>query len=52
MNDELIFSPVIIKNIHDMWFNGILNFMLPYEIGLNKTTKEILNWKKREEKIS
>lgn len=49
MNDELIFSPVIIKNIHDMWFNGILNFMLPYEIGLNKTTKEILKWKKRYE---
>lgn len=48
-NDELIFSPVIIKNIHDMWFNGILNFMLPYEIGLNKTTKEILIWKKRYE---
>ena len=49
VNDELIFSPVIVKNIHDMWFNGILNFMLPYEIGLNKTTKEILNWKKRYE---
>ena len=48
-NEELIFSPVIIKNIHDMWFNGILNFMLPYEIGLNKTTKEVLNWKKRYE---
>jgi len=48
-NDELIFSPVIIKNVHDMWFNGILNFMLPYEIGLNKTTKEVLKWKKRYE---
>lgn len=49
INDELIFSPVIINNIHNMWFNGILNFMLPYETGLKETVADILNWKKRYE---
>jgi len=50
-NGELIFSPVTLKNIHDMWFNGIPNFMLPYEIGLKKTVNELLDWKKRYEDI-
>lgn len=49
IDNELIFSPVIINNIHDMWLNGILSFILPYEVGLKETVDEILNWKKRYE---
>lgn len=52
VKEELIFSPITIKNVYDMWFNGIQNFMMPYEIGLSKTTMELLKWKKRyEEKM-
>lgn len=47
--NKIIFSPVLLNNISDLWFNGLLNFMLPYEIGLNKTVSEILIWKKRYE---
>ena len=48
-NDDIFFSPISIKNIHDMWFNGMLNFMLPYEVGLSETVSVILEWKKRYE---
>lgn len=47
--EGIIFSPSIIKNTHNLWLNGILNFMLPYEIGLPNTTKAILRWKKKYE---
>lgn len=46
IGDKMIFSPVIIHNVHDLWFNGVINFMLPFEIGLECTVKALLKWKK------
>ena len=48
-DNKIIFSPVIIKNVSDLWFNGFVNFMLPYEIGFDKTVDKLLKWKKRYE---
>lgn len=47
--DEIVFSPVLMKNVNSLWLEGIVNFMLPYEIGLPKTRNVILEWKKRYE---
>lgn len=49
VDDNIIFSPVLMKNVNDIWFEGITNFMLPYEIGIPKTRNVILEWKKRYE---
>lgn len=49
VDNSIIFSPPLIKNVNDLWFEGIFNFMLPYEIGIPKTRDCILEWKKRYE---
>ncbi len=48
-DNKIVFSPVIINNVNDLWFNGFVNFMLPYEIGFEKTVNSLLKWKKRYE---
>ncbi len=48
-DNDIIFSPPLIKNVNNLWFEGIFNFMLPYEIGIPKTRDCILEWKKRYE---
>ena len=45
-SNDLIFSPALMKNVHSLWFDGLLNFMLPYEIGIPETRKMLLEWKK------
>lgn len=32
------------------WLNGIMDFILPYEVGMNKTKQLILEWKNSYEK--
>lgn len=48
-DNKIIFSPVIINNVNNLWLNGFVNFMLPYEVGFNKTVDSLLKWKKRYE---
>ena len=48
-SNDIIFSPVLMKNVHSLWLDGIMNFMLPYEIGIPETRKMILEWKKNYE---
>lgn len=43
--DRIVFSPPIIYDIHSKWFNGTLDFYLPYEEGLNNTKQVITDWK-------
>lgn len=45
-SNDIIFSPVLMKNVHSLWLDGIMNFILPYEIGIPETRKMILEWKK------
>lgn len=47
--NDIIFSPVLMKNVYSLWCDGIMNFILPYEIGLSKTRSMILKWKKKYE---
>ena len=50
-NDEIVFSPSVMKELHNKWKYGLMDFYLPYEIGLNKTTKVLELWKKRYEDL-
>ena len=45
-NDCCLFSPVSLRTLELMWRNGIMDWFLPYEIGLPKTKSSITAWKK------
>lgn len=46
VDDHLIFSPVALYELKKSWFQGMMSFILPYNTGLEKTTKAIDEWKK------
>lgn len=46
MDDEVLFSPVTIKDVHANWLNGIYEFRLPYDIGMDNTKDALKEWKK------
>lgn len=48
-NDEIIVPTVLIKQLSMYWKNGIMDWYLPYEIGLGTLKKVIKKWKKRYE---
>ena len=50
INDEVIFSPITLDHLKKDWINGIMDFILPYEIHLTKTKQLILDWKNSYEK--
>ncbi len=45
MDDEVLFSPVTIKDVHANWLNGIYEFRLPYDIGMDNTKDALKEWK-------
>lgn len=48
--DVFIFSPIVMEHLKKDWLNGIMDFILPYEIGMNQTKQMIKKWKKYYEK--
>ena len=44
--ENIIFSPIILDRLEKDWVEGIMNFILPYDIGMQNTLKVINNWKK------
>lgn len=48
-DDEIIIPTVLIKQLSMYWKNGIMDWYLPYEIGLGNLKKAIKRWKKRYE---
>lgn len=48
---KIIFSPIVMKELHNRWKNGLVNFYLPYEIGLNNVMDVLKEWKKRYENL-
>lgn len=48
-NNDLIFSPVTLYTLKNDWFQGFMNFILPFNIGMKETTKKINEWKKHYE---
>lgn len=51
INNYIIFSPVVLKELHSKWKYGLTDFYLPYEIGLDNVMKELSLWKKRYEDL-
>lgn len=48
---KYIYSPIVVDEIRKRWINGIMQFNLPYEIGLPSLIKVINQWKERYEHI-
>lgn len=47
--DDCIFSPIVAYDLGCEWKSGLLEWFLPYEIGLDELQKTIKLWKKRYE---
>ena len=45
IDEWVIFSPITIRDIHDRWFHGLFDFMLPYEVELEELKNVIVDWK-------
>lgn len=50
INGDIIFSPITMDRLKKDWLNGIMDFILPYEVRMNKTKQLIVEWKKSYEK--
>ena len=44
--ESIIFSPVILDRLEKDWIEGLMNFILPYDTGMQNTLNIINNWKK------
>lgn len=49
-NGKILYSPISLYGLEKDWIMGILNFTLPYNVGLDATTEVIQMWKERYEK--
>lgn len=49
IDNNLIFSPISLYELKKSWFQGMMSFILPYNIGLEKTTKAVDKWKEHYE---
>ena len=49
-DDMLIYSPIVIHYLREYWQNSLMNFCMPYEIGLPETKKTLDEWKRVYEK--
>ena len=49
-DDMLIYSPVAIHFLREYWQNSLIDFFMPYEIGLPETKKTLDEWKSVYEK--
>ncbi|MFL2117803.1 hypothetical protein ACEN4P_09210 [Marinilactibacillus psychrotolerans] len=44
-SDRVIYSPSSLYELQQSWIQGVMNFILPYNVGLENTTKAVDNWK-------
>lgn len=49
--ENIVFSPVVLYQLLDLWRNGMLNWFPPYEIGLTNVKCVLEEWKKRYEDL-
>lgn len=42
---DIIFSPITMEHLKNDWLNGIMDFVLPHEVGMNRTKQLIVEWK-------
>ncbi|AVM71711.1 hypothetical protein CO204_06455 [Streptococcus mutans] len=45
-HNSIIFSPIILDRLEKDWTEGMMNFILPYDIGMQNTLNTINSWKK------
>ena len=45
-HNSIIFSPIILDRLAKDWTEGMMNFILPYDIGMQNTLNTINSWKK------
>jgi hypothetical protein len=50
IDGNIIFSPVTLYNLLNIWISAFVEFYLPYEINLTNLRKAVDKWKKRYEK--
>lgn len=50
IEDNIVFSPITMNQLKREWLNGIIEFVLPYEIGMKKTKQLLQEWKNSYEK--
>ena len=50
VEDDIVFSPITMNQLKREWLNGIIEFVLPYEIGMKKTKQLLQEWKNSYEK--
>ncbi|WP_015423135.1 hypothetical protein [Candidatus Endomicrobiellum trichonymphae] len=50
IDDNIIFSPVTLHNLLNIWMSAFFDFYLPHEKNLTNLAKAISRWKKRYEK--
>jgi hypothetical protein len=48
-DDKYIFSPIVLKQLCVLWKSGIIEWYLPFEIGLDSVKGILGKWKKRYE---
>jgi len=52
IGNRMIYTPVSLYELQQSWFQGMMNFILPYNIELEKTTEAVDKWKNHyEDKI-
>ena len=51
IGDSYIYSPIMIKELHERWVNGWFQFYPPFEIGLDNALCALWNWKTRYEQL-
>lgn len=51
INNQIVFSPALMSDLHKRWKFGMTDFYLPLEVGIENTVKSILSWKKRYEDL-
>lgn len=49
IGDSYIYSPIIVKELHNRWTHGWFQFYPPYEIGLDNALKALWTWKEKYE---
>jgi len=49
--NNIIFSPVVLKELHSRWNYGLTDLYLPYEIGIDNVMRVLKSWKKRYEDL-
>lgn len=45
VGDSYIYSPIVIKELRNRWINGLMQFYLPYEIGLKNMLSSLRSCK-------